>query len=500
MTNSVKRLVKKATKAGCKYPTVAQLKTLAIAVGDVDAYKFLNNASVKDMISVKREVKATMFKQERKVADNEGNLFGMSGDKESGIAEKNQEKIYSVEKTEKVDEDQKDIKKRKKTEEYHPETSDRKTQKEAVSEPLKEKVEPEIKKVLNAGENNPVEKRATYGDKRDYRKIDIYVDGEYKVSTTWASSCKEAKEKYIEAYPDIDPDSVRCTYAKNSSKNPVEKSSSSKKIADSEMLWLAIGLMEGNSVALVPFKDESSLDSFEDDVLNVSDVSVFFVDRYGSSSKEDIKKEYENKYNNVHIFDKKPSVKDLYYTLIKSGSKKIADSEMEQETDYKKEDTEFEKEPEHDRKLLKKILKPVIEKFIDKMENMDEETDLEELLLDFFIDADKAEDKAEKEEKELKEEDSDRELEDKPSADDELEKEGSKNIIAELMQGDTIQVSDPVQGPMNLTVDQIGQDTSGNQSIVGKSETGETIVVPQTAEISKVEKVSKKKWFAKIFS
>lgn len=42
-----------------------------------------------------------------------------------------------------------------------------------------------------------------YGDKRDHRKIDIYVDGNYKASTTWAKTCKQAIERYINAYPDV---------------------------------------------------------------------------------------------------------------------------------------------------------------------------------------------------------------------------------------------------------------------------------------------------------
>ncbi len=37
-----------------------------------------------------------------------------------------------------------------------------------------------------------------YGDKRDYPKIDIYVDGFYKGSTTWLKTCKEACERYID--------------------------------------------------------------------------------------------------------------------------------------------------------------------------------------------------------------------------------------------------------------------------------------------------------------
>lgn len=40
-----------------------------------------------------------------------------------------------------------------------------------------------------------------YGDKRDYRKIDIIVGGQYRGSTTWAKSLKEAAEKWKEANP-----------------------------------------------------------------------------------------------------------------------------------------------------------------------------------------------------------------------------------------------------------------------------------------------------------
>ena len=36
----------------------------------------------------------------------------------------------------------------------------------------------------------------TYGDKRDYRKIDIYFMNVYAASTTWARTCKEATEAY----------------------------------------------------------------------------------------------------------------------------------------------------------------------------------------------------------------------------------------------------------------------------------------------------------------
>lgn len=37
-----------------------------------------------------------------------------------------------------------------------------------------------------------------YGDKRDYKKIDIFVDNEYVCSTTWCETCKDAIKHYKE--------------------------------------------------------------------------------------------------------------------------------------------------------------------------------------------------------------------------------------------------------------------------------------------------------------
>ena len=44
-----------------------------------------------------------------------------------------------------------------------------------------------------------------YGDKRDYPKIELYYSGVYKGTTTWARTVREAKEKFIERHPDLDP-------------------------------------------------------------------------------------------------------------------------------------------------------------------------------------------------------------------------------------------------------------------------------------------------------
>lgn len=55
-----------------------------------------------------------------------------------------------------------------------------------------------------------VDKQASYGTKRDYPKIEILVDGEYKATTTWSQTCKEAKEVYLKTNPDLDPSQVTC--------------------------------------------------------------------------------------------------------------------------------------------------------------------------------------------------------------------------------------------------------------------------------------------------
>jgi hypothetical protein len=42
-----------------------------------------------------------------------------------------------------------------------------------------------------------LENRKDYGVKRDYRKIDFFVDGKYMGSTTWAKSLSEALNRYV---------------------------------------------------------------------------------------------------------------------------------------------------------------------------------------------------------------------------------------------------------------------------------------------------------------
>jgi hypothetical protein len=53
-----------------------------------------------------------------------------------------------------------------------------------------------------------------YGDKRNYRKIDIFLKdkskkgmNKYLGSTTWAATCKQAKERYAHSYK-MNPDDL----------------------------------------------------------------------------------------------------------------------------------------------------------------------------------------------------------------------------------------------------------------------------------------------------
>jgi len=56
-----------------------------------------------------------------------------------------------------------------------------------------------------------------YGDRRDFGKIDIYVGGKYKCTTTWAGSLTEAKARYLDANPEVVSEVVDVQYADNES-------------------------------------------------------------------------------------------------------------------------------------------------------------------------------------------------------------------------------------------------------------------------------------------
>lgn len=58
----------------------------------------------------------------------------------------------------------------------------------------------------------------SYGDRRDYQKIDLYVRRsgvfEYVGSTTWSKTCREAKEKYRAKYPNLLLSDIKARFAK----------------------------------------------------------------------------------------------------------------------------------------------------------------------------------------------------------------------------------------------------------------------------------------------
>ncbi len=55
-----------------------------------------------------------------------------------------------------------------------------------------------------------------YGDKRDYRKIEIFVNGKYIATTTWSKTCKEAKRRFLNDHPmgrGVSPSVVKAWFA-----------------------------------------------------------------------------------------------------------------------------------------------------------------------------------------------------------------------------------------------------------------------------------------------
>jgi hypothetical protein len=78
----------------------------------------------------------------------------------------------------------------------------------------KKKIKLSRKEWLEMGKTAGWMKTVAYGDKRNFPKIEIFVDGEYKATTTWAKTCKEAKEKFLEQNPNISASQVKCSFKK----------------------------------------------------------------------------------------------------------------------------------------------------------------------------------------------------------------------------------------------------------------------------------------------
>ena len=84
---------------------------------------------------------------------------------------------------------------------------------EVGTETLDESMYPDVETFRKNWRSDYEKRRGSYGDKRDHPKIEIFVGGEYKATTTWASSCAEAKEKYLADHPEIEPSTVSCSFA-----------------------------------------------------------------------------------------------------------------------------------------------------------------------------------------------------------------------------------------------------------------------------------------------
>lgn len=56
-----------------------------------------------------------------------------------------------------------------------------------------------------------------YGERRDYKKINMFVKRGgiwyYGASTTWSPTCRDAKEKYAEAY-NVSVKDIKARFAK----------------------------------------------------------------------------------------------------------------------------------------------------------------------------------------------------------------------------------------------------------------------------------------------
>ena len=62
-----------------------------------------------------------------------------------------------------------------------------------------------------------------YGDKRDYPKIDIYVNEGYVCSTTWARTCYEAIQEFKKKNPNIADSTGHDIKARREKSNKVAK-------------------------------------------------------------------------------------------------------------------------------------------------------------------------------------------------------------------------------------------------------------------------------------
>lgn len=54
--------------------------------------------------------------------------------------------------------------------------------------------------------------KKAHGDKRDHPKIELFHEGKYMATTTWAPTLKHAKEAFIKKNPELDPQKVTASF------------------------------------------------------------------------------------------------------------------------------------------------------------------------------------------------------------------------------------------------------------------------------------------------
>jgi hypothetical protein len=62
-----------------------------------------------------------------------------------------------------------------------------------------------------------------YGDRRDFGRIDVYVAGKYRFTTSAATTLSEAKEKFLKAHPEEACELVETAYSDNDSDKNAER-------------------------------------------------------------------------------------------------------------------------------------------------------------------------------------------------------------------------------------------------------------------------------------
>jgi hypothetical protein len=129
-----------------------------------------------------------------------------------------------------------------------------------------------------------------YGDRRDYPKIEIFVkdkDGvfQYKSTTTWAKTAKEAKEQYLEKHKNVDPKDVKASFAsKNESVVAVMNLKEMRLVSDDKLVQpIRFTLDEANKYIQEKLGGEGEVikEYFDDDMPEPSDEELGQVEDEG---------------------------------------------------------------------------------------------------------------------------------------------------------------------------------------------------------------------------